>query len=169
MAIQFNSEHQSSVIITECKNRRFSSLSGRKKNFSAVLLERQKKWIQRPKNKDTSKQSTNGCLKERLLLFLQTGHLFITRQYVLSLIPSREGTQCFISTFSLRCSMFCGKGHSCLALLNPPATAGQQTRTRTPAEKRLHHELSGGWFDLPPQRPTCAELQHLSACFLFST
>lgn len=35
--------------------------------------------------------------------------------------------------------------------------------TKTAAEKRLHCELSGGWFNLQPQQPTCAELKHLTA------
>lgn len=79
---QYNSTENNSPLLQSqnVKKRYFSSSSGRKKKIFAVLLERQKKWIQRPKNKDTLKQSTNGCLKKRLLLLLQIGHLFITPQ-----------------------------------------------------------------------------------------
>lgn len=81
----------------------------------------------------------------------------------------KEPTCSFVSPFPLRSCMFCGKGHPCPTLLNPPATAGQQRRIRTAAEKRLHLELSRGWFDLPPQQLTCVELKYLTTCFLLST
>lgn len=49
------------------------------------------------------------------------------------------------------------------------APGRQQMRLRTSAKKRVHHELSSSWFNLPPQPPTCVELKHLAACFLLST
>lgn len=114
-------------------------------------------------HKDTLKQRMDIWRKG--YLFLRTGQPFTTRYCVLSLIPFRKGTCSFAFPVSLRTCTFCGKGYSYPSLLNPQASAGQHIRTRTAAEKRLHSELSSGWFTLLPQQTICVELKHpASSC-----
>lgn len=69
MAIQFNREQQVSVIITECKTRYFSSLSGEKKKI-LCSADIKAKEIDSEAYVQGHFKTKNGCLKKRLLISL---------------------------------------------------------------------------------------------------
>lgn len=67
MATQFNREQQVSVIITECKTRYFSSLSGKKKILCNALIKA--KEVASETYAQGHFKTKNGCLKQRLLIY----------------------------------------------------------------------------------------------------
>lgn len=130
--IQFNKEP--SVRTTEWKNQYFfpACLDIERKKYCAVLPKRQRKSFQRPKSKDTLKQSKNKHLKSRWLLLLQIGCWLITRLDVLCLVPYRDATCTYmllacssISLFPVGCCMFLGG-----TLLPCPAKPTRQLGSR---------------------------------------